>query len=233
MKRIIVFLIGICFIGCQIKENRDRIIEQHRKDSIEQKRKNDSLIQKHIEDSLLISKFRKWIEPTSHDITYIHKFFEKDIEKISSSTIVLKVRPTILNMEIRVIHDKSLANGFTSFLSINRSRTWETNEDTYTYYITSYFKLNITDDNKTTNQIFKEKRDNDIDNNTDEKFLKTIIDNTTKKIQVEEYSARVETGHFEGEKQEPDKLMRKFYLSDENKLAIKESYLLSLILEKK
>jgi len=224
---------GICFIGCQFQENRNKIIEQHRKDSIEQKRKSDSLRQKNIEDSLLISKFKKWIEPSSHDITYIHKFFEKDIEKITSSTIALKVRPTVLNMEIRIIYDRSIANGHTSFLSINRSRAWDTNEDTYTYYITTYFKLNITENNRTTNLVFKEKRANDIDNSTDEKFLKTIIDNINKKIQVEEYCARVEAGHFEGEKQEPDKLIRKFYLSDENKVAIKESFSLSLILENK
>jgi hypothetical protein len=228
MSRILIILMGICFIGCQFQENRNKIIEQHRKDSIEQKRKVDSLNRKQVDDSILFTKFKKWESTLTDVTTYVNKYFEHDIIQYDF-TFDLEIRANILTVEINKYKYPNFSK-----ISIARTNCWNTNENMDIFYQNTYFKLYITDSsNNTTSHVFLEKNRIIIDDNTDDQLLPTIIKNEKYKIKVEEFCARLERGHFEGDKLPEDKLVRSFYLSDKNKVAIKESYLLFLLLDKK
>ncbi len=243
MKNIIILFIVLSIFGCNSEENRKRIIEEHKRDSLEQVRKNDSIKLKITEDSILYTKFKKWIEPSSyepslHDTIYINNFFEHDINPTEYGSFDLKIKSNILSLMIEKRNDKRFEKGefiYINIIRIDATFDMHFSDKELDIYdpINTYFKLTIIEnDNKISTHIFKEYHS--VNNQGhDEDLLKIISEHVNDKIQIEEFFAREETGHFEGEENPKDKKVRNFYLTESNKQALKESYMLFLLLNKK
>jgi len=231
MRNLAILISCLSIISCISPQNKN--VKFEKKDPITQAKLNDSIRLKHLDDSILFSRFIKWI--IANDTIYINDFFKTEIiESPDKSYIRLKTETDRLSLKIEKLEDDRFNQGFWIHIDITRSDCNEldfTTEEISAYDVSfPYFKLTMTDNNNhAVSQIFKY---NPLNDDYDIGFIKTILDHKNDKILIEEYFIKENKGHFEGEKEPEDKKVRSFYLSDNNKQAVIESFKLFQILNK-
>ena len=163
-------------------------------------------------DSVAVN-FKKWVDGKNNE--YVHVSFIPEVKK-ELDYLSLKPKQKILSVIIRNSYYEGKRLIYPSFTRYNSVSDVEfSSKDINDFETQSSFRVSITTKNGDTTQIFKEREDTEL--------LELITRHINDKIKIEEFFMREVTGHFEGDKELPVKNVRSFYLSDENKKALKES----------
>jgi len=205
-KLLLIFILGFLLIGCKNPKSEKSISELFKElDSLE------VIKSKKIDDST--TNFKKWVD--GKDIEYVHLLFMPDVKK-GLDYLSLKPRSKSLSVIIKKYKYEGQKVVYPSITRYESAIDVEfSSKDINDYETRSSFRVIITSKKGDTAQIFKEREDSEL--------LELISKHTQDKIQIEEFFMREVTGHFEGDKELPVKKVRSFYLSDENKQALKES----------